>query len=211
MAVDKYSAPGTKGRVLHSPVAYDLLAWLLLLGKERAFRDRLVDLAGVQPDQSVLDVGCGTGSLAMAAKRRVGPGGSVQGVDASVEMIARAKKRARKAALDVTFETGVVEALPYPNGRFDVVLSTLMLHHLPRAARELCAREIRRVLKPGGRALVVDFGQSGTHKGLIEHIHRRHGAVPPREIIDLLGGAGLQVMESGAVGVRDLNFVLASA
>ena len=61
---NRHSAPGTKGRVLHSAAGYDLLAWLLLLGRERAFRERLVGLARLEPGQSVLDIGCGTGSLA---------------------------------------------------------------------------------------------------------------------------------------------------
>jgi ubiquinone/menaquinone biosynthesis C-methylase UbiE len=206
---DRHSAPGTTGRVLHSPIGYDLLAWLFLLGRERAFRERLVRLARLEPGQPVLDVGCGTGSLAIAAKRCVGPAGRVDGMDASPEMIARARKKASKAGLDVSFTHGVVEELPFPDGQFDVVLSTLMLHHLPRAARERCAREIRRVLKPGGRVLAIDFGgATGNGKSLLEHFHR-HGRLAVEDILELLSHAGLEILESGPVGVRDLNFVLA--
>jgi len=209
---DCCSAPGTRGRVLHSAAGYDLLAWLLLLGRERAFRERLVRLARLDPGQSVLDIGCGTGSLAISAKRRVGPSGRVEGIDASPEMIARARKKATKAGVDVAFTNGVVEALPFPDGYFDAVLSTLMLHHLPRDARRQCARQMRRVLKPGGRVLAVDFGgETGNRKSLLEHFHRRHGRVDVRDIVQLLSEAGLEVVESGAVGVRDLNFVLATA
>ena len=207
----RHSAPGTKGRVLHSAAGYDLLAWLLLLGRERAFRDRLVLLARLEPGQSVLDIGCGTGSLAIAAKRRVGPFGRMHGIDASPEMIARARKKASKAGLDVTFTNGVVEELPFPDAHFDAVLSTLMLHHLPRAAREQCLRETRRVLKPGGHVLAVDFGGvRGDRRSLIEHFHR-HGRVDVHDIVKLLSEAGLEIIESGPVGVRDLNFVLATA
>jgi ubiquinone/menaquinone biosynthesis C-methylase UbiE len=204
----RHAAPARKGRVLHSAAAYDLLVWLLLLGRERAFRDRLVELARLVPGASVLDVGCGTGSLAIAAKRHVGPTGTVHGIDASTEMVAGARKKASRAGVAVTFTNAVVEELPFPAGHFDVVLSTLMLHHLPRAARERCAREIRRVLKPGGRVLVVDFG-GGARKSLIEHFHR-HGRVALDEIVDLLGRARLEIVERGAVGVRDLNYVLAT-
>ena len=207
---DRHSAPGTKGRVLHSAAGYDLLAWLLLLGRERAFRERVVRLARLQPGQSVLDIGCGTGSLAIAAKRRVGPSGMVHGIDASPEMIARAKKKASKAGLDVSFTNGVVEALPFPDGHFDAVLSTLMLHHLPREARQQCAREMRRALKPGGRVLAVDFGRAADdRKRFMEHFHR-HGGVALQDIVQLLTEAGLEIVESGAVGVRDMNFVLAT-
>ena len=207
---DRHSAPGVMGRVLHSPAAYDLLAGLLLLGRERAFREGLVTLADLEPGQSVLDVGCGTGSLAIAAKRRVGAAGTVDGLDASPEMIEAARRKAGKAGVEVTFTTGVVEALPYADGRFDVVMSTLMLHHLPSVARELCAREMRRVLKPAGRILAVDFGASSGHgHGLFQHFHR-HGNVAVEEIATLLRGAGLTILGSGPVGVRNMNFVLAT-
>lgn len=208
--MDRYSAPGTTGRVLHSATGYDLLAWLLLLGREGAFRERLVRLARLEPAQSVLDIGCGTGTLAIAAKRRVGPRGTVEGIDASPEMIARARRKASQAGVDVAFTNGVVEALPFADGHFDRVLSTLMLHHLPRDARHRCAREVRRVLKPGGFLLAVDFGGgAGGRRSLIEHFHR-HGQVDVHAIVELLSEAGLETVESGAVGVRDLNFVLAT-
>jgi len=208
---DRDTAPGTRGHVLHWAAGYDLLAWLLLLGRERAFRRRLVDLARLEPGQSVLDVGCGTGTLAIEAKRRVGPSGAVQGVDPSPEMIARARKKAAKAGLNVTFTKGVVEALPIADGQFDVVLSTLMLHHLPGEERRQCAREIGRMLKPGGRALVVDFGEP-TREGrsFIDHFHW-HGGVDVREIAALLSEAGLEVVETGPVGLLHLDFVLATA
>ncbi len=207
---DRSAAPNTKGHILHWAARYDVLAWLLLLGRERAFRERLVDLARLLPGDAVLDMGCGTGTLAIAARRRVGPGGRVDGIDASPEMIARARVKARRASLDVAFREGVVEALPYPDAQFDAVLSTLMLHHLSRAARQACAREIRRVLRPGGRVLVVDFGPTPRGKrSLIGHFHR-HGHVDLRDIVAMLNEAGLDVVQSGAVGVRNLHFALAT-
>jgi len=204
--------PVTKGLVLHSEARYyDLLAWLLTLGRERAFRERLVELARLAPGEAVLDVGCGTGTLAIAAKRRVGAAGAVHGIDASPEMIDRARRKAVKAGADVMFQTAVVEALPFPDGSFDAVLSTLMLHHLPRPARQQCAREMRRVLKPGGRVLAVDFAASARErKGLLARLHR-HGHLTLRDIVELLGEAGLRVVESGAVGVSDLQFAVATA
>ena len=153
------AAPETKGLVMHSEARYyDLLAWLLTLGRERAFRERLVEIARLAPGERVLDVGCGTGALAIAARRRVGPTGTVHGIDASPEMIARATRKSERAGTGVSFRTGVAEALPFPDAHFDVVLGTLMLHHLPRAAREQCVREMRRVLKPGGKLLFAEHG-----------------------------------------------------
>src|SRR5581483_2587425 len=90
-----YEAPSTSGIVLHSPLLYDLTVWLAFFGKEHRFREKVLQLARISRGESVLDVGCGTGTLAIAAKRRVGPAGSVCGVDASPEMLARAEKKAQ--------------------------------------------------------------------------------------------------------------------
>jgi len=202
------TAPPTTGRVLHWAARYDLLVWLLTHGRHRAFRKRLVGLARLSAGESILDVGCGTGSVAIAAKRQVGADGAVVAIDASPEMIARARSKAARARIDVTFRTAAAEALPFPDAQFDVVLSTLMLHHLPRSVRQQCAREIRRVLKPAGRVLVVDFAHAQSKSGVLAHFHR-HGHVDPREIIALLEQAGFRCMEIGPVGISSLQFVLA--
>jgi len=87
-----------------------------------------------------------------------------------------------------------------------------MLHHLPKNARAELAGEIRRLLKPGGRVLAIDFGvPAKDRKSFVDHFHRRHGHVDVREIIGLFKEAGLTIAESGAVGMRDLQFVVATA
>ena len=159
------TAPATLGRVLHWAAGYDLLVWLLTRRSDRAFREQLASFAHLSANESVLDIGCGTGTLAIVAKGRVGATGQVFGIDASPAMIARATAKAAKAGVDVSFKNALAEALPFPEGQFDVVLSTLMLHHLPRKVRRQCAREIRRVLKPQGRALVVDFAHAQPKSG----------------------------------------------
>jgi SAM-dependent methyltransferase len=127
-------------------------------------------------------------------------------------MIARAERKARKIGVEVVFQNSQAQSLPFPDAQFDAVFSTVMLHHLPRKVREQAAAEMRRVLKPGGRVLVVDFGSNtAKKKSLLDHIHRRHGYVALSDILALLGEAGLKIVESGPVGVRDLNFVLAAA
>jgi ubiquinone/menaquinone biosynthesis C-methylase UbiE len=202
-------AARTKGRLIHWAAGYDLLAWLYLRGRERAFRERLLDLARVCVGEAVLDVGCGTGTLAIAAKQRVGSTGTVFGVDASPAMIARARKKARKQRVDVAFRIAIVEELPFPDAQFEVAFSTLMLHHLPRKAREQCVREVRRALKPGGRYLAVDFSAPQKKRGLIAHLHR-HGHVDFGELTEMFRSVGFQIADTGAVGLRDLKFILAT-
>jgi len=202
--------PATTGLVLHWAARYDLLVWLITLGRESVLRDRLLQLALLKPGECVLDVGCGTGTLAIAAKRQVGPAGAVYGIDASPEMIARASKKARKANVEIAFKNGVGEALPFPDARFDVVLTTVMLHHLPAKARQQCVHDIRRVLKPGGRVFAVDFGgPEREKKSLLAHFHR-HGHVDLRDLIVLFEESGLSVVKRGAVGISNLQFVLAT-
>jgi ubiquinone/menaquinone biosynthesis C-methylase UbiE len=188
--MDHNPAPRTTGLLIHAAARYDVLVWLLTLGRERALRERILSFVNLKPGDTVLDVGCGTGSLAIAAKRHVGSTGTVYGIDASPEMLARAGKKAAKAGHEVMFRDGAAQALPFPDRQFDAVLNTLMLHHLPRKGREQCAREMRRVLKPGGTALVVEFGGSAERKkGLLAHFHR-HGHVRLGDIVAMLGEAG---------------------
>ncbi len=198
------------GIVLHAPRCYDLMVRLALRGRERPFRERLLALSELRPGETMLDIGCGTGSLAVLAKRQVGEDGAVWGIDASSEMIGRARTKARRAGVEAEFRQAPVQALPFPDAQFDVLLSTLMLHHVPRPARARLASEARRVLKTAGRILVVDFerGSGGKRRGLL---HQRYDHVAPREIVELLAGSGFNIASEGRVGVKDLYFVLATA
>jgi ubiquinone/menaquinone biosynthesis C-methylase UbiE len=203
--------PETKGAVIHWAARYDLLVQLLTLGRERVFREKVLGLARLEPGESVLDVGCGTGTLAIAAKRLVGAHGRVRALDPSPEMIARARKKAAKAGLEVTFEIGVAETLPFEDASFHCVLASMMIHHLPKEVRPECFREMRRVLRPHGRMLAVDFGGAGQkRRGLIAHVHG-HARFDLLEAVPLISDAGLKLLGSGPVGFGGLQFVLASA
>ena len=165
------AAAQTKGRVIRWARFYDLGTWLMTFGREPGIRRMTIELAGIKKGERVLDVGCGTGTLTIAAKRQTGPTGEVHGIDPSVEMIAVARQKAAKAGVDAQFQTAVIEKLPFPDGHFDLVLSSLMLHHLPADVKRAGFAELRRVLKPGGRFLAVDIAESG---GLIGHILQMH-------------------------------------
>lgn len=209
--VEQRTVPSTAGNVPHGAFRYDLLIWVASLGREQAYRERILNLTGLKPGESVLDVGCGTGTLAIAAKRRVGPAGRVYGIDASRDMIARARMKAKSAGVEVTFENAVAEKMPFTGGTFDAVLATVMLNHLGRKARQQCACEIRRVLNQGGRVLAVDFGGAARKGRSLLALFHRQGHVKLPELIAVLDEAGLKSVESGAVGIGDLQFVLASA
>jgi ubiquinone/menaquinone biosynthesis C-methylase UbiE len=151
----------THGLILDQGRRYDLTVWLvdtfLLRGKLRALRQRTVNLAGIQPGQTVLDVGCGTGTLVIEVQRRVGATGRARGIDPGPQQIARARAKAARHNLPSEFQLGVIEQLAFPDQTFDVVLSTLMMHHLPKDLKRRGFAEIARVLKPGGCLVVADF------------------------------------------------------
>jgi ubiquinone/menaquinone biosynthesis C-methylase UbiE len=127
-----------------------------MLGHAGMLRKMTVDGASIQPGDSVLDVGCGTGEITLRAKLRTG-NGQVYGIDPAPEMIAVARKKAAHKKLDIDFRVGVIEALPFPDSSLDVVTSSLMMHHLPDDLKRRGLAEIYRVLKPGGRLLIADF------------------------------------------------------
>jgi demethylmenaquinone methyltransferase/2-methoxy-6-polyprenyl-1,4-benzoquinol methylase/phosphoethanolamine N-methyltransferase len=154
-------APKTEGRVihgggLHGARRYDLFTRIISLGRDRALREKLIELAAPASGETVLDVGCGTGTLAIAIKPKVGDG-EVHGIDASPEMIEVAKEKAAREGLEIDFRVALIEALPFPDASFDLLTSSLMLHHLPDDLKTKGLREIRRVLKPGGRFMLMDF------------------------------------------------------
>lgn len=150
------SVPKTRGAIIRWPRIYTLILRVTFRGKEPELRQKIADLAQLRPGESVLDAGCGTGTLAFVAKERVGITGIVHGIDPSRQMIAYARSKAPGRKLSVDFQVGVVERLAFPDRSFNVVLCTWMIHHLPTADQRRGLAEMARVLKPGGRLLLVD-------------------------------------------------------
>jgi ubiquinone/menaquinone biosynthesis C-methylase UbiE len=186
------SAKATNRLILKGGWRYDLHGWFfdtcLFRGKGRELRQRTATLAQLQPGDRVLDVGCGTGTLAIEAQRRVGSAGRVIGVDPGSEQIARARAKAARRDLPIAFQVGVIEQLAFPDQTFDVVLSTLMMHHLPKNLKALGLAEIVRVLKPGGRLVVADFTRKQERSGLAARFHAGGSSLP--ELADLVVDAG---------------------
>jgi ubiquinone/menaquinone biosynthesis C-methylase UbiE len=155
------STKKTRGLVLDTGWRYDLMEWFfdtfLFRGKLHELRQRTADLAQIQPGETVLDVGCGTGTLAMTVVPRVGATGRVFGIDPGAQQIARARTKAAQRSLSIEFQIGVIEHLDFPDNSFDVVLSTIMMHHLSDSLKRQGLAEIARVLKPGGRLVIADF------------------------------------------------------
>jgi ubiquinone/menaquinone biosynthesis C-methylase UbiE len=154
-------APRTQGAVIRWPRTYDLILWVFTRGREQEVRQTTADLAQLHAGETVLDVGCGSGTLALVAKERVGITGRVSGIDPSREMIVQARRKARRADLSIDFQPGVIERLAFPDRSFDIVLCTWMIHHVPDDLKRQGVLEIARVLKPEGRLLLVDSNLNG--------------------------------------------------
>jgi len=130
-----------------------------LYGAEAA-RRQLLEQAHLQPGHSVLDIGCGTGTLAILIRQRH-PDVTVTALDPDVKALTRARSKAASAGVSVQFDQGFGDQLPYPAGSFDRVFSSLMYHHLPPAQKQSVLRETHRVLKPGGEFHLCDFEVRG--------------------------------------------------
>lgn len=151
------TAPATEGKLIRWAGQYDLFVQIMTRGRETALRENMIAMAGVTAGTAVLDVGCGTGSLTRQAKIAAGSSGRVCGIDAAPEMIEVARSKAAQKRLDVEFQVGVIEALPFLDATFDLILSSLMFHHLPGDLKRRGLIEMRRVLKPGGRIAIFDL------------------------------------------------------
>src|SRR5215831_15708210 len=160
------SRPAGRGITIGTPRFYDLSAALLFRGRRRSYR-ALVAAAGVRRGDRLLDVGCGPGYLARMLAEATGPDGSVVGIDAAPEMIEYASRRARGLA-NCRFQPGAAQAIPFADGAFDVVTSSLVMHHLPQEERGRAVREMLRVLRPGGTLVLADY-QPG--EGALSRVH----------------------------------------
>jgi len=152
------TAKQTDGVTLdHAAAVYDLLAPIMTLGLEQRFHHIVIEQLALRGEEQILDIGCGTGTLtrdiadALSNKSR----SLCIGLDAAEEMIKMARLKSSKIP-NIQFDAAIAEELPYPSGKFDEAVSTFFFHHIHFELKKKVLAEIARVLKPGGRFIVVD-------------------------------------------------------
>jgi SAM-dependent methyltransferase len=173
---------------------------LMFAGRRGRVYDRIVVLSGVQPGDSVLDVGSSSGYLTFRLAAAAGPSGRVTGVDPSQPAIAYARRHARPG---LVFTVGVAQDLGLPDASFDVVTCTLAMHHIPARQRQAAFAEMYRVTRPGGRLLTADLAPL-LHSGWRRGQRAVAGAGP---LQDLAAAAGYQVESAGRLPL--LHYIVA--
>ena len=130
---------------------------LITPAEKSRFRQEQIKLAKPKEGEKALDVGCGTGPLSILAKLAVGETGRVAGIDIATKMISQCKKKIQRNNLDIDFQVASIDSIPFPDKEFDMVLSSMMFHHLPLEIKKTGLKEIIRVLKEEGRFFLCDF------------------------------------------------------
>lgn len=173
---------------------YDLIFKTFWLGRENDFRQRVVKLMNLADGESVLDIGCGTGTLTTMIANEMNGKGSILGVDLAPRMIEKARKKAQGQGKQIDYRVASSLALPFDNEAFDVVVTSLMHHQLMSwDERVKTVIEVRRVLKPGGTYVAAEFARFTLGNLLITHdsLIRRIPLLRP----ELLKENGFHVME----------------
>lgn len=177
---------------------YDPLLALSL--RERPLKQQLVDQAAPRPGQSVLDFGCGTGTLAILLKRAC-PEARVVGLDADAAVLALARRKIEAAGLAIELRQGFLDADTFPPASFDRVLSTLVLHHLTHDEKLAVLAVFRRILRPGGELHVADFGPPRTAYARLITRAFRHYDGAERTADNLAGRLAALVEQAGFAAV----------
>jgi ubiquinone/menaquinone biosynthesis C-methylase UbiE len=198
----------TEGHTIHSWARfYDLVLGILSLGREKKFRQAALDLVSLEAGMAILDVGCGTGSLAVAARRELGDEGNVVGIDPSSNMIDLARQKADKTGVQVDFRVGVIENLAFEAETFDLVLSSLMMHHLTDELKETGLQEIKRVLKPGGQLLIIELDPGSFSLATLVHGHSEQLSAELEKTRQIMHRLGFAEMQSGRLSFRGFSYL----
>ncbi len=127
--------------------------------RERTFKNALIRQADIQPGQHVLDLACGTGTLAIWIKEAY-PQTDVTGIDGDTDILSIAVDKANRAGVSVQFSTAMSFDIPFPDAYFDRVLSSLFFHHLTWEDKIRTATDIYRILRTGAQLHVADWGKA---------------------------------------------------
>ncbi|NUT35314.1 MAG: class I SAM-dependent methyltransferase [Hamadaea sp.] len=187
---------GSGGHITR-PRVYEIAGALGFLGQRRRVYDGLVAAAGIRLGDAVCDIGCGTGYLSRRVALAVGPAGRVTGVDPSAPVIAYAR---RAAPPNAQFVVAGGEQVPLPDAGFDVVVSSLAIHHIPPQLRGAAMREMARLVRPGGRLFVADFRppRPGFANSLVAKLSGHAMAHNPiGELAAIVTAAGFTVVAEG--------------
>jgi ubiquinone/menaquinone biosynthesis C-methylase UbiE len=189
------------------PRLYDLLLRMLTRGREPVYREDLLDLSGIAPGMHVLDIGCGTGTQAIASWRRSQPAGAVAGVDISRAMLAVARRKSRRAGLDIPFHQADAAELPFEDERFDIVTLTTVLHMIPPSEHRRCLREAPRVLRRRGRLLLIDYAGDPGRRGHWMARHGRHRRFDLHSLREPLSEEGFEEIKAGPLAWLSLHYL----
>jgi ubiquinone/menaquinone biosynthesis C-methylase UbiE len=162
------SAP-TRGRTLdYAASVYDWLSPLMTFGHEKKMGQIALKLLDLKGHEKIIDIGCGTGTLTVEAGKKLSAdkGGHIIGIDAAAKMIALARKKV-SAMPQVRFDVSAAERLGYKDESFDLALSTFFFHHIDAELKLAALNEMWRVLKKGGKAVIVDVDTPTTLFGKI--------------------------------------------
>lgn len=194
----KDTGPQTRGlRVDGRAKLVDTLENMISAGRLENILNATLDAAEIGPGDRLVDVGCGSGKLAIAAAKRVGANGQASGIDATPGMIDIARENARTARSDAKFHIGVAESLPFADGSLEAVTSSYFFHHLPSDVKPLALMEMWRVLAPGGRLVITDYGRPRSLLGYVASFPMRfdfHEYVRPQlrgELDEIIAAADI--------------------
>lgn len=149
----------TKGKVIPKILSkyVDFIENIFFFGRLEQFWEKLIEKAQISPNDRIIDIGCGSGRMVIKVSEQLGMNGEIIGLEPSKHLIKECNKLEKKD--NVKFMEGIMESVPFPDNSFDIVLSSLAIHHVPKDDKQKAFKEFNRILKKGGRLLIMDHGK----------------------------------------------------
>lgn len=171
---------------------------------DRLFKEQLLAEADISPGQSVLDFGCGTGSMTVRLKERV-PSARIIGIDIDQQILELARAKAASKGMEIDWRFGMLGELTQPVGAVDHVVSSLVFHHLTDEEKRKYLRQLVDMLKPGGEIHIADFGmpRSWLMKGAFLWVRIFDGF--DRTVANYRGQLPMLMAEAGLSDVRSTH------